>query len=372
MSSRRSAPRRGSLAVGDRVVIPFNISCGTCWMCSRGLFAQCETTQVRDQGTGASLFGYSKLYGQVPGGQARVPAGAAGAVRSGRGPRRRRPRRALPVPVRRPADRLAGASSTPRCPTAAPSPWWGSGPIGQMAARIAAHRGASRVIGLDLVPERLAMARRHGIDVIDVDAVDDVAGRSVSSRTAAASTPSIDAVGMEAHGSPVAAGAQRLAGLLPDARGRAAHREGRRRPARGPADGVRRGPPRRDGVDRRRLRRRGRPAADDGRCSTRALTLRMGQANVKRWIDDLLPLVSDAARPAGRARPAHPPRLAGGRARGLRDVPEEGGRLHQGRPRPVAGVTSGAPVAHRAGRATVNPRLAPEPGGCTHQDGSRP
>jgi hypothetical protein len=63
---------------GDRVVVPFNISCGTCWMCSEGLFSQCETTQNREQGMGASLFGYTKLYGQVPGGQAeylRVPFG---------------------------------------------------------------------------------------------------------------------------------------------------------------------------------------------------------------------------------------------------------------------------------------------------------
>src|SRR4051812_40100429 len=58
------------IAKGDRVVIPFNISCGSCFMCDHGLQSQCETTQNRDTGTGASLFGYTKLYGQVPGGQA--------------------------------------------------------------------------------------------------------------------------------------------------------------------------------------------------------------------------------------------------------------------------------------------------------------
>ena len=66
------------VASGDRVVVPFNISCGTCFMCDRGLQSQCETTQVREQGSGAALFGYTKLYGQVPGGQAeylRVPFG---------------------------------------------------------------------------------------------------------------------------------------------------------------------------------------------------------------------------------------------------------------------------------------------------------
>jgi threonine dehydrogenase-like Zn-dependent dehydrogenase len=55
---------------GERVVIPFNISCGTCVMCAQGLQSQCETTQVREQGTGAALFGYTRLYGEVPGGQA--------------------------------------------------------------------------------------------------------------------------------------------------------------------------------------------------------------------------------------------------------------------------------------------------------------
>ncbi len=73
-----------NLAAGDRVVIPFNISCGHCWMCSRGLFAQCETTQVREQGKGAALFGYTSLYGSVPGGQAqflRVPQAQFGPIK---------------------------------------------------------------------------------------------------------------------------------------------------------------------------------------------------------------------------------------------------------------------------------------------------
>src|SRR5687768_487906 len=68
---------------GDRVVIPFNISCGHCWMCERGFYAQCETTQVREQGKGATLFGYTSLYGAVPGGQAeylRVPQAQFGPI----------------------------------------------------------------------------------------------------------------------------------------------------------------------------------------------------------------------------------------------------------------------------------------------------
>ena len=81
-----AGPRIRNLGVGDRVVVPFNNSCGYCWMCSRGLFAQCETTQVRAQGKGAALFGYTSLYGSVPGGQAefmRVPFGDTLDVLSG-------------------------------------------------------------------------------------------------------------------------------------------------------------------------------------------------------------------------------------------------------------------------------------------------
>ncbi|WP_456825808.1 zinc-dependent alcohol dehydrogenase [Cellulomonas sp. P5_E12] len=287
----------GALRVGDRVVIPFNISCGSCWMCARGLFAQCETTQVRTQGTGASLFGFSKLYGQVPGGQAeylRVPQAQFGPV--------------VVPDDGRPDERYLYLSDV--LPTAwqaveyADVPAGGTvavvglGPIGQMATRIAVHRGASRVIGLDLVPERLAMARRHGIDVIDVGAVDDVAaavrdltdGRGVDS--------AIDAVGMEAHGSPIAAGGQRLTGILPDKVAVAVVEKA--------------------GLDRLAalqtafdvVRRAGTVsivgvyggAVDPFpmmQLFDKGLTLRMGQANVKRWIDDLLPLVSDDADPLG-------------------------------------------------------------------------
>src|SRR4051794_6349142 len=63
---------------GDRVVIPFNISCGHCYMCDQKLFAQCETTQVHEHEKGAALFGYTKLYGRVPGGQAQYPRGPQG------------------------------------------------------------------------------------------------------------------------------------------------------------------------------------------------------------------------------------------------------------------------------------------------------
>src|SRR2546423_5991755 len=148
----------GDLRPGDRVVIPFNISCGRCFMCDRALYAQCETTQVREHGKGAALFGYTKLYGQVPGGQAellRVPMAHFGPIKVPDGPPDERflylsdvlPTSWQAVEY---ADIPQGGSVTV----------FGLGPIGQMSSRIARHRGA-RVIAVDPVPERLALARCH-------------------------------------------------------------------------------------------------------------------------------------------------------------------------------------------------------------------
>ena len=165
-----------NLAPGDRVVIPFNISCGHCFMCEHGLQSQCETTQVREQGMGAALFGYTQALRPGPRRAGRVPARAAGAVRADQGPRGPA-RRPLPVPLRRAADRLAGGAVRRRAGGRDASRCIGLGPIGEMACRIAQHLGAEHVIGLDLVPERLARSAAHGVRTIDVTAVDDVAGR---------------------------------------------------------------------------------------------------------------------------------------------------------------------------------------------------
>ncbi|MBE1535427.1 zinc-dependent alcohol dehydrogenase [Actinomadura algeriensis] len=280
---------------GDRVVIPFNISCGSCYMCERKLFAQCETTQVREQGNGAALFGYTRLYGQVPGGQAeylRVPQAHFGPIKVPEGP---------------PDERFVYLSDV--LPTAWQAVEWadvpkggsvtvlGLGPIGQMCARIARHHG-HRVIGVDVVPERLEMARRHGIEVIDSADADDVAD-AVRQLTGGRGTDSvIDAVGMEAHGSPGAKIAQTLTGMLPG--NTAAPLMSR------------------VGVDRLaalmtaiEVVRRGGTISVIGvyggmtdpmpmlRMFDKGIGLRMGQAHVKAWIDDLLPLVSDDADPLG-------------------------------------------------------------------------
>ena len=208
-----AGPEAGDLAVGDRVVVPFNISCGSCWMCSRGLFAQCETTQQRETGKGAALFGYTSLYGSVPGGQAellRVPQAHFGPIK---------------VPEGVPDERYLYLSDI------LPTAWqavqfadvregdtlavFGLGPVGQLAARIALDAGI-RVIGVDLVPERLALAAEWGVEVVSLDSVVDGVEAVLDATDGRGPDGTIDAVGMEAHGSPVAKAAIGLVGHLPD------------------------------------------------------------------------------------------------------------------------------------------------------------
>ncbi len=280
-----------NVKVGDRVVIPFNISCGHCFMCEQGLQSQCETTQVRDQDRGAALLGFSKLYGQVPGGQAeylRVPQAQYGPI---------------VIPNEGPDDRYVFLSDV--LPTAwqaveyAEIPDGGSvvvvglGPIGDMAARIAKHRGAGTVIAIDLVPERLQRAKDFGIDVIDLsehkDDLKEVIFEKTNGRGADAV---IDAVGLEAHGSPAAKFIQDTAGILPD-------------PVAGPMI-------EKAAIDRLAALysaidtvRRGGTISIVGVYAGKAdpipldtmfdkqIKVRMGQANVKRWVDDILPLLTD-------------------------------------------------------------------------------
>jgi threonine dehydrogenase-like Zn-dependent dehydrogenase len=282
---------------GDRVVIPFNISCGHCYTCGKGLQSQCETTQVRDYGTGASLLGYTKLYGQVPGGQAeylRVPQAHYGPVKVPEGP---------------PDDRFVYLSDV--LPTAWQAVEYGEvpdgeavlvlglGPIGEMCTRIAQHRGAGKVLGVDLVPERLERARSHGVEALDLTDHDGDLPKVVRELTDGRGPISvIDAVGMEAHGSPIGRFAQRLAGLLPDAVARPIMQKA--------------------GVDRLaalhmaiELVQRGGTISLSGvyggavspmpliQMFDKQITLRMGQANVRRWVDDILPLLTGDDDPLG-------------------------------------------------------------------------
>jgi threonine dehydrogenase-like Zn-dependent dehydrogenase len=250
-----------AVAVGDRVVIPFNVSCGDCWMCDHGLHSQCETTQVHDYGTGASLFGYTKLYGQVPGGQAeflRVPFGNF-----------------LPIKV----------------PDGGSLVVLGLGPIGDMATRIAGHRGY-RVIGVDLVEERLDRVRKRGVDVLDLTEEEDLPG-AIREHTGGRGPDSvIDAVGMEAHGSPLAGVAHWVTGLLPDKMAQPVMEHA----------GVSKLAALYAAIE---IVRRGGTISLSGvyggaadplptlQLFDKQIQIRQGQANVKRWVDDILPLLSD-------------------------------------------------------------------------------
>ncbi len=184
------------LTVGDRVVVPFTIACGRCWMCDRKLYSQCETTQVTGQGTGARLFGYSRLYGSVPGGQAeylRVPHADFGAIRVGEDLPDHRYLFLIDImPTAWQGVRYAGVGEGDTLAV------FGLGPVGQMAARIGVHLGA-RVFGIDPVPERRAMARRHGVEVHDLDSDTNDAIRDATQGRGPDGV--VDAVGMEAHGS---------------------------------------------------------------------------------------------------------------------------------------------------------------------------
>jgi threonine dehydrogenase-like Zn-dependent dehydrogenase len=258
--------------------------------------SQCETTQVHEYGTGAALLGYTKLYGQVPGGQAeflRVPQAQFGPIKVPEGPA---------------DDRFVYLSDV--LPTAwqaveyANIPAGGSllvlglGPIGEMSCRIAQHRGCEHVLAVDLVPERLERARAHGVQAIDLEDHDDLAA-FVRDQTGGRGPDSvIDAVGMEAHGAPIGKLAHRLAGLLPDAAAQKVIETA----------GIDRLSAIHSAID---LVQRGGTVSLSGvyggaaspmpliQMFDKQINLRMGQANVKRWIGDLMPLVTDEADPLG-------------------------------------------------------------------------
>ncbi|AMY20540.1 zinc-dependent alcohol dehydrogenase [Rhodococcus kroppenstedtii] len=278
------------LSPGDRVVIPFQISCGSCHMCDKLLYTQCETTQVRDTGMGAALFGYSELYGSVPGGQAqylRVPHANFTHIKVPDGPADQRfvyLSDVLPT-----AWQAVQYADVPDGGTLAVL---GLGPIGDMAARIGTHLGY-RVIAVDLVPERLARATARGIETVDLRDAKGRVGDAIRDLTDGRGTDSVvDAVGMEAHGSPVAKVTQQLAGLLPDALSKPMMQRA----------GVDRLDALYSAID---IARRGGTislsgvyggAADPMPMLTmfdKQLRLHMGQANVKRWVDDILPLLTD-------------------------------------------------------------------------------
>ena len=292
-------PEITNIAPGDRVVLPFNISCGHCFMCDEKLYSQCETTQVHEYGTGAAFLGYTKLYGQVPGGQAeflRVPQAQFGPIKvpeEGAGMSDERFVYLSDVlPTSWQVVEYAGLSEGDSVAI------FGLGPIGQMSARIARHKGL-RVIGVDLVPERLAMAQRYGVETVNLSDHDGQIPAAIREMTdGRGPDAAIDAVGMEAHGAPAGKAAQTVAGLLPDAAAQTVIEKA--------------------GVDRLTALnscietvRRGGTLSITGvyggtadpinmqQLFDKQIQIRMGQANVKAWVDTIMPFLLDPSDPLG-------------------------------------------------------------------------
>ncbi|HSE42293.1 MAG TPA: zinc-dependent alcohol dehydrogenase [Acidobacteriota bacterium] len=198
------------LNIGDRVVVPFNIGCGSCYFCQNDFWSLCDNTnpnafmaEALYKYTGAGLFGYSHLYGGYAGGQAefvRVPMADVGPIK---------------VPPELTDEQVlflsdifpTGYAAAENC-NIQPGDTiavWGCGPVGQFAMKSAYLLGAERVIGIDRIPERLEMAVQEvGADVInyeDYDVIDELKFRTGGRGPDAC----IDAVGMEAHGTTVGA-----------------------------------------------------------------------------------------------------------------------------------------------------------------------
>lgn len=277
---------------GDRVVVPFTIACGDCWFCRAGLQSQCETTQVRAHGNGAALFGYTDLYGAIPGGQAeyvRVPYADHGPIIVG--PDLPDERYLFLSDILPTAWQAVAHADAPRGGSITVV---GLGPVGQFCVRIAALHGWS-VHGIDPIASRRDMAARYGATVHEPG---DAAVEAIRDATEGRGTDAaIDAVGMEAGPSPAKL-AQRIGAALPPVVARPALLSAGvdaltalktaiavvRRGGTVSICGVYGGE-----VDPLPLRE----------MFDRQLQLRMGQCNVRHWITDLLPLVEHDDDPLG-------------------------------------------------------------------------
>ena len=192
------------LKKGDRVVVPFTISCGRCWFCEQTLFSLCDNTnpnhkqaEVAMGHSPAGLFGYSHMLGGYAGGQAqylRVPHADVGPIKIESD---LPDEKVLFLSDIYPTGYMAAenANIQPGDTVAV----WGCGPVGQFTIRSAYLLGAGRVIAIDNVPERLAMAKAANAEVIDTR-TEDASERLKEMTNGRGPDSCIDAVGAEAHG----------------------------------------------------------------------------------------------------------------------------------------------------------------------------
>lgn len=198
------------LRVGDRVVVPFPISCGHCAYCQRGLWALCDNSNpnawLAEKLYGfaaAGLYGYSHLYGGYAGGQAeyaRVPFADVGPLKV---PDHLSDEQVLFLSDIFPTGYMAAENCAiqPGQVIAV----WGCGPVGQFAIQSAYLLGAEQVIAIDRIPERLHMAREKGrAETIDYEDDRDVIEALKQMTGGRGPDACIDAVGMEAHGTGIA------------------------------------------------------------------------------------------------------------------------------------------------------------------------
>ncbi|MEC4896352.1 MAG: zinc-dependent alcohol dehydrogenase [Oscillatoria sp. PMC 1051.18] len=193
-----------NLKIGDRVVIPFTISCGNCFFCNRDLWSLCDNSNpnawMAEKFYGHSpsgLFGYSHLLGGYAGGQAeyaRVPFADVGPLKV---PDGLTDEQVLFLTDIFPTGYMAAENCNiqPGDTVAI----WGCGPVGQFAIRSAYMLGAEKVIAIDRIPERLALAKAANAEVLNYEEID--VGEAVKEMTGGRGPDAcIDAVGMEAHG----------------------------------------------------------------------------------------------------------------------------------------------------------------------------
>ena len=277
------------ISSGDRVVVPFNISCGHCYFCEEQLYSQCETTRDRGKlakgvnllgrARGASLFGYTHVYGAVPGGQAeylRVPQAHFGPIKIPEEAADASDERFLYLSDVLPTAWQAVAYAD--VPEGGTVGVWGLGPIGQICTRIALNQGAGRVIGVDNVPERLSLAAKYGVETIDFSAVDSVRDMVLDLTDGRGVDAGIDAVGMEAGGSVVGSILQATKVQLDRATALRECASAIRRGGTLSISGVYAGP-----IQMFPL----------GDLFDMQIQIRMGQANVRRWTDEILSLLGD-------------------------------------------------------------------------------
>ncbi|HEX9051825.1 MAG TPA: zinc-dependent alcohol dehydrogenase [Anaeromyxobacter sp.] len=190
-----------TLRRGDRVTVPFNIACGTCFYCSRGLFGDCESSNPSN-GLAGGIYGYSHTTGGYDGGQAeyvRVPFADVGPMKLPEGMDEDDALLLTDVlPTGYQAAEMGGIAEGDTVAVL------GCGPVGLAAARCAWLLGAGRVISLDRVDARLRFAERWaGAETIDLSRADDAVAALREATGGRGPDVCIDAVGLEASGSPL-------------------------------------------------------------------------------------------------------------------------------------------------------------------------